>query len=201
MHLQFTLAPTASQKADYFRIRETCFRRDLQLEGFDGREDRWDGCSNLLIALDGSRCIGGVRISGRSAPSDTHMPSIPLETHSVPLPELLPDLALDGKSYCQPTRLAIDPRYRQPEVLNAMTRAMVTGSAALNYTLCVAVAGMGRSRLYRRIFHVCGYRYEIFEGVEVPAEPGFSDLPHVLSLGFLAGRSRAQEKTDVRRAA
>lgn len=189
MQLQFTLAPTDRQKNDYFRIRETCFRDDLQLAGFDGREDAWDRCSHLLVALDGNRCIGGVRISGSVAVKDEGQPTIPLEAHGAQVPQLLPELATGGGPYCQPTRLAIVRDYRQPRVLNAFTTAIATQSAALGFSHCIAVAGMARSRFYRRIFHACGYGYRIYDNLAVPAEPGFTDLPHILSVGFLAPAS------------
>ncbi|MEQ8514440.1 MAG: hypothetical protein RIC38_02435, partial [Chromatocurvus sp.] len=87
MQLQFTLMPTDRQKGAYFRIREACFRDDLQLTGFDGREDAWDRCSHILVALDGSRCIGGVRISGNVACADAGGNTIPLEAHGAQVPQ------------------------------------------------------------------------------------------------------------------
>lgn len=185
MTLRFTSSPTTQQKTDYYRIRERCYRESHGFEDFDGSETAWDRRSHLLIALDGERCIGGVRINGCSTSGEAPYPAIPLEDCGVELPELLPELRLGEEAYCEPTRLAITPRYRCPAVISSFTWAIVQQSRALAYTRCITVAGMTRSRLYRRMFNACGCSYQIYHHIDVPPEPGFSDLPHVLAVGFL----------------
>lgn len=196
MKLRFTRTPTTQQKTDYYRIREICYRDSLGMRTFDGSEDAWDRRSHLLIALDGELCIGGVRINGCPMPEKGPYPAIPLEDCGLVLPELLPELGLEKKAYCEPTRLAITPHYRRPEVISGFARAILQESRTLGYTRCISVSGITRSRLYRRMFHACGCRFQIYQHIDVPPEPGFNDLPHILSVGFL---DDADDATSSRR--
>ena len=46
------------------------------------------------------------------------------------------------------------------------------------------VADIKRARLYKRLFAVLGYHYDIVRGLRIPAEAGFDGLPHLLGVGF-----------------
>jgi hypothetical protein len=198
MTLTFQLNPEPCHRQAYFRIREESFRRDLNIAGFDGSEDAWDRKSDLLLAFDGDNCVGGLRLSGGTAMANGA--AIPLEEHWPTLTSTLTSVRLSPAGYCQPGRLALLPAYRQPEILRQFTLAMIDCAASLGYHHCVVVTGIQRSRLYRRLFRQCGHDYRIFPDIRVPAEPGFRDLPHLLSIGGLAATSSAI-RADYRQAA
>ena len=46
------------------------------------------------------------------------------------------------------------------------------------------VADIKRARLYKRLFAVLGYHYDIVRGLRIPAEAGFDGLPHLLGVGY-----------------
>ena len=43
---------------------------------------------------------------------------------------------------------------------------------------------MHNARLYKRLFSVLGYRYDIVRDLRIPAEAGFDGLPHLLGVGY-----------------
>jgi hypothetical protein len=181
MTLKYELTKDPTLLEQYYRIREMCFRRELGIEDFDGSEDARDRRSHILIARVGNRCIGGTRITGRH-PGSLH--PVPVEEEGLDLVAELPGLRLAESSFCQWGRLALDPAYRTPDVLRRYCNAMIDASRALGYTLSLVVTDINRARLYKRLFYVLGYRYDIVHDVRIPAEAGFDGLPHLLAVGY-----------------
>lgn len=179
--------------AQYYQIREECFRKQLGIQSFDGSEDAEDRAADILIARDGDRCIGGARVSGTSASCSVRLP---MESDDFVLHEIFPELAHQGRSYCQWTRLALLSEYRTTEVLRAQCLAMIEGAAELDYDYAFNVAGTVRARLYRRLHKTLGYGYEICDHVSIPAEEGFTDLEHLLSVAYLKPEVEGVESDD-----
>ena len=96
----------------------------------------------------------------------------------------LPGPRLAETSFCQWGRLALDPAYRTPEMLRRYCNAMIEASRELGYAYSVVVTDINRARLYKRLFSVLGYHYDIVHGLRIPAEAGFDGLPHLLGVGF-----------------
>lgn len=193
MTIRFEFTTDPRLLAQYYQIREACFRQQLGIESFDGSEDAEDRAGHILIARDGERCIGGARISG-TTPENPQ--TLPMESDGFMLEEIFPDLEQQGRSYCQWTRLALLPEYRTTDVLRAQCLALIEASAALNYSYAFNVAGTTRARLYRRLHKNLGYDYEICNHVSIPAEEGFTNLEHLLSVAFLNPQAAGAEYAD-----
>jgi hypothetical protein len=177
MSIQFEVSDDSRLLQAYYKIRESCFRRELELPSFDGGEDDFDRQGVIMIARDGSRCVGGVRLSaGLSTGHGT-----PLEHEGVALTSIFPQLE-EGARYCQLTRLALLPAYRTPESVRKLIGASVALAAEREFDYAFNVAGMNRARLYKRLLTVLGYEYRIFEQVVIEPEEGFGALPHLLSV-------------------
>lgn len=177
MSIQFEMSDDSTFLQTYYQIRESCFRQELGLPSFDGSEDDFDRQGMILIARDGSRCVGGVRLSAGSPAGG----GTPLEHEGVALTSIFPQLEEDGK-YCQLTRLALLPAYRTPQSVRNLMGASVSLAVELGFDYGFCVAGMNRARLYKRVLTVLGYEYRIFEQVSVAPEKGFAGLPHLLSV-------------------
>ena len=180
MTLKYELTREPALLEQYYRIREKCFRRELGIEDFDGSEDARDRRSDILIARVGNRCVGGTRITG---PHPESLHPLPLEEEGLDLGAALPELRLAQSSLCQWGRLALDPAYRTPEMLRRYCNAMIEASRALGYAYSVVVTDINRARLYKRLFSVLGYHYDIVHGLRIPEETGFDGLPHLLGVG------------------
>lgn len=182
MSISFEFTEDPRLLAQYYRIRETCFRQDLGLAEFDGSEDADDIEGQIVIARYGDRCVGGARING-TGPG--HSRRLPLESDDFVMGEMLPKLTLHDRAYCQWTRLCLAPDYRTGEILRGLVEAVILLSAALGYRYAFNVACRSRARLYKRLHAVLGYRYEICEQVPVPVENEFRHLEHLLSITHL----------------
>jgi hypothetical protein len=182
MSLRYEISTDTWLLQQYYRMREAYFRTELGLADFRGEQDALDLRSDLLIARDGNRCAGGTRITGRS-PRRPH--PVPIEELGFDLAEAVPEIGLSEAAYCQWSRAAIDPDYRTTDMIRDYFCALIETSRSLGYEYSFVVADRNRTRLYRRLCTLAGYRYEVLHDVPVPAEPGFDGLPHLLSVGYL----------------
>nr|WP_067297930.1 hypothetical protein [Marinobacterium profundum] len=182
MSIRFEFTKDPNLLAQYYQIREACFRQQLGINSFDGSEDLDDRAGHILIARDGNRCVGGARISGTTPLNPVRLP---MECDNFVLKEHFPELAQQDISYCQWTRLALLPECRTTEILRAQCLALIEGSAELNYSFAFNVAGAIRARLYRRLHTNLGYDYEICNHISIPAEDGFNNLEHLLSVAAI----------------
>jgi len=182
MSLRYEISSDTWLLQQYYRMREAYFREELGLADFRGDQEVLDLRSDLLIARDGNRCAGGTRITGRS-PRDPQ--PVPIEELGFDLGAAVPEIRLAETAYCQWSRAAIDPTYRTTEMIRDYFSALIETSRALGYEYSFVVADRNRTRLYRRLCSLAGYRYEILHEARVPPEPGFDGLPHLLSVGYL----------------
>jgi hypothetical protein len=186
--LRIIAHPSAQQRAAYLDLRMRCYQHDLGLDRQAGALDRWDedAHSHTLLALRGEEVIGGVRLSGvPNGAVNNKAGHTPAEQLGLDLHDALPQLALHRHAYCQSSRLAVAPAHRDAATLQAFCEAVISHSAQLGYRYVYSIAGMARSRLYRKVFRNLGLDYTIYTSVSVPPEPGFADLPHFLSVGCL----------------
>ena len=181
MPIRFQLTRDPKHLAQYYKIRQFCFRNDLSLLSFDGSEDAYDRDGWIMVGLKDDQCVAGARISG----SDGNMP-LPLEHEGLDLHVLFPQLQQQTQ-YCQWTRLAIMPNHRTPEMLRDTCQAIIELAAQQGYRYAFNVAGRNRARLYKRLHSNLGYDYRIMDQISVPEEPGFQGLPHLLSVTDLSG--------------
>lgn len=177
MPIHFQLANEPAKRAQYFAIREFCFRNDLGLYSFDGSEDRYDREGEILLIMEGDHCIGGARLSG----SRDRLP-LPLEHEGLNLKQLFPEFTNNSTPYCQWSRLAIHPSKRTPELVVETAKSMASISTAKGYQYSFYVSGRPQARLYKRLYNNLGYDFRIMEQVSVPEESGFQGLPHLLSV-------------------
>lgn len=184
MSVQFELSRNPDWLAEYYRIREYCFRQDLGLISFDGSEDEFDRTGLILIARDGDHVVGGARISGKAGPRGL---PLPMEREGMALDPWFPQLRRQELTYCQWTRMALLPGYRTVDILREACRAMIEVARREGYAYAFNIAGMNRARLYKRLHSNLGVEYRILEQVPVPVERGFHGLPHLLSVTALEG--------------
>lgn len=192
-NIHFELTKNPDHLSSYYKIRETCFRKDLLLSNFNGSEDKYDKEGHILIARVGNHCIGGARINGNSPKTSTRLP---IENDNFIVKDLFPDLALEDHSYCQWTRLALLPEYRTMDAVKALCLSLTRVSTDLGFKYAFNVTGSARARLYRRLAASGGMRYKICNHIKIPAEPGFNDLEHLLSIAILQENSLQISKSN-----
>lgn len=186
--ITFEFSKCDSMLEQYYSLREECFRKELDLDAFDGGEDIYDQNGKILIVRDGETCVGGVRITGCSLFGQSLMP---LEHKGLNVSQMLPQLQLPLAPYCQMERLVLRPEYRGIDMLRSICRALIKGCASLGYHYAFNVTGIKRARLYKRVHSNLGYNYKIFDRIKLPVEQGFAHLEHLLSIAFIPEKERA----------
>ncbi len=182
MTIVFEISDNARMLDQYYAIREHCFRKELGIAFFDGSEEHYDRSGHILIAKEGGRCVGGIRICGKRP---WEMASIPIEDEGINLSELFTELNLSNHPYCQWSRLALAPEYRGMNVVKDFCRELIRACLSLGYQFAFNVSDRNRARLYQRLHQSLGYDYQIYKEKPVVAEAEFSDLEHLVSVAFL----------------
>lgn len=177
MAVRFELSSDPALLSQYYRIRERCFRRELVLPEFDGSAECYDVPGQILIIREGDRCLGGARFNGYDDPQ-----GLPLESDGFDLLHSCQDLMQPHERICQWSRLAIAPEYRQRIDGLAFCRTLVTVGRDLGYHYAFYVTGHTRARLFRQLYVKLGFSFDVLNHVELPVEPGFENLPHLLTM-------------------
>ncbi|WP_293264243.1 hypothetical protein [Neptunomonas sp.] len=168
--------------AQYYRIRESCFRAELGLSLFDGSEDHHDVPGQILIIREGDVCLGGVRVSGYT-PGDYGQ--LPVESSEFLLRNECSDFLLAADSYCQWSRLAIKPEFRNRVDVLHLCEKLIEVALSQGYLYSFYVTGSARTRLFQKLHLKLGCKYEVLHDVLLPVEEGFESLPHLLSVARL----------------
>lgn len=182
MSVSFELSREPRMLQQYYRIREQCFRSELGVAGFDGGEDCYDGLSDVLVIRDGDRCIGGVRMLD---PSKLPGHRLPFEAGDVDIRRYLSIEQEPLSQYCQWSRLAIDPKYRNKVDLLQFCNALTESAKNKGFLYSLYISEGIRTRLFMKLHKKLGFDYHILEDVEVPVENGFDQFKHLLSVARL----------------
>ncbi|SIS47548.1 hypothetical protein [Neptunomonas antarctica] len=168
--------------SQYYKIREDCFRSDLCLSDFNGSKDEYDMLGQILIIREGDLCLGGARLNGRKQGDTVRLP---MESETFELRDVCSDILLDNNSYCQWSRLAIDPKFRKRVNFSLLCEKMLAEAIKLGYLYSFNVTGSVRTRFFQKIHRSLGFSYHTLSHVDIHAEDGFEDLPHLLGVARL----------------
>lgn len=177
MNVVFEITTDPQLLNQYYKLRETSFKKILRLPDFCGQEEELDRQSDILIARVGTQCLGGVRICGVDE-SDL----LPLESHRHDLPSQLPDLNLDQYGYCQWMRLTMcsDTLYPNEKLHQQFFLALTKFSVSLGYRYGFCLSSKVHQRFYKKFFSQYDCNYWSCEGINVASESKFNDLEHLL---------------------
>jgi predicted GNAT family N-acyltransferase len=168
MAIVFELTQDPNLLAQYYALREKCFRVELDLPDFDGSEDLQDKRGHILIAHENGVCVAGARIS-----SSWVLPGDVLDE----------DLAADKS--CMWERLVINPEYRSLQLSRDFCAALVDMSRALGYRHALILSSLRNARHYRRCHAAMEVEFEIRKAVPDCAKGKFAGLEHYLSVSHL----------------
>lgn len=168
--------------AQYYKIREACFRTELGLSLFDGGEDQHDVPGQILIIREGDRCLGGVRVSGCSSGDSGWLP---VESEEFQLRDVCSHFMLESDGYCQWSRLAIRPECRNKVDVLHLCERLVETALDQGYLYSFYITGSARTRLFQKLHSKLGCQYEVLHDTSLPVEEGFESLPHLLSVARL----------------
>lgn len=173
MSLEFRVTRESQALEQYYQLREKCFRSELGLADFDGSENERDRCSDILVALQDGRCVGGVRIASHTS-----------------LNSQIDLLGLNHETCCMWERFAIDPTMRTVSLFREFSMHLIDASRELGYLNAMILSSLANARFYRRCHTALGVKFHIHRHVPHCAQGMFSGLEHYLSVAHLE-RSQA----------
>ncbi len=170
MSVAFELSRDPYFLAQYYELRERCFRKELGIPHFDGSEDDRDRQGAILLALEGDRCLGGVRIA-TSLDMDGDIGDL--------------DLAPDG--CCMWERLVIDPsiRDRTLQLRRDFCRRLIGASRRCGYQHALVLSSLRNARFYRQCHSAMGIDFRIHRQLNNCARGAFASIEHCLSVAHL----------------
>lgn len=170
MSVEFELSQNEKHLAEYYSLREQCFREELGLSDFDGSEDDDDRQGHILLAIEDGRCIGGVRIS----------PSVTLQSQ-------VQQLALGADSCCMWERFAFSQGCRSRQTIRDFFANLIQATMDVGYNSAMVLSSLRNARFYRQFSTPLGVDYEIHRHVPHCAKGKFAGLEHYLSVVNLSG--------------
>ncbi|MCP5129843.1 MAG: hypothetical protein H6985_09700 [Pseudomonadales bacterium] len=173
MSIRFELCSDSNLLAQYYELREQCFRRELGLPDFDGGEDERDRTGHILIARRGDRCVGGARIAS-----------------GAPVSEQLNELDLVEDACCMWERFVIDPEVRTVQLVRDFCAKLIDASRGLDYEFALVLSSLCNARFYRQCHSALGVGFKIHRSTPDMARGAFEGLEHYLSVAHLATSNR-----------
>lgn len=184
MAIEFRVCQEESLLAEYYDLRERCFRDELGLAGFDGSEEERDRQGTILVAVANGRCVAGVRIS----------PTVTLLSQ-------VQQLGLSNESCCMWERFVFDPAARTISLIREFVAFIIETSRHRGFEHAMILSSHKNARFYRRCHTALGVGYKIHRPVPHCAEGKFAGLEHYLSVSYLSGGVTRPLSADARTAA
>ena len=169
--IEFKISSDFRLLAQYYALRERCFRQELGLAGFDGSEDEQDRQGLILLALKDGQCVGGVRISSH-----------------ITLTSQLDLLDLDQSACCMWERFVIDPQVRTVYLIREFIAHLIQASLDHGFSNAMILSSLTNARFYRRCHAALGVEFQIHRAVPHCAQGPFAGLEHYLSVASLEQR-------------
>jgi hypothetical protein len=168
MQVIYELSSEPKYLNQYYELREKCYRVDLKLAAFNGAEEQRDRTGQILIARQGEKCIGGVRISNASA-----------------LLDVFPELQLPSENSCVWERLCLDPTIRSTALAKDFCAELIEYSRVIGFEHAVLLSSLRNARFYRLCHSALGVEFTIARKLHAAEPEQFGGLEHYLSYSRL----------------
>ena len=168
MSIEFKLTRDPRLLEQYYALREQCFREELGLPDFDGSEEHDDRQGQILLAVQGGRCIGGARIS----------PTVSLKSQ-------IQQLELTQGACCMWERFVFDPAVRTVQMIRDFCAHLIQFSRETGYHHAMVLSSLRNARFYRQCHSALGVGFKIHRHVPHSAKGAFAGLEHYMSVAHL----------------
>lgn len=179
MSIEFKLTRDPQLLAQYYALREQCFREELGIPDFDGSEEAGDRKGRILLAIQDGRCVGGARIS----------PTVTLQSQ-------IQQLELTQGACCMWERFVIDPAVRTLQMIRDYIAHLIEASRDAGYYHAMVLSSLRNARFYRQCHTALGVGYRIHRHVPHCAEGSFAGLEHYLSVSHLQNAQPVRVAAD-----
>lgn len=163
----------------YFLMREAMFVSVWGLKQFSGDQDHFDDVSHVMVARRGLQVLAG----GRLTISTSAKPQLmPMEGGDMRLKDMFSDLALEGRTFCEFSRLAILPEFRAGPLFPELAQRFIRRAVAEGVDYAFNMAPVPLARSYRQSMMSFGLNWEIRPDLQVPDREEFEGIKMVLSV-------------------
>ena len=167
----------------YYKLRETVYRKSFSLKDFDGGEDFYDKISHILIARRGNLCLGGCRLTIREG-DETWL--LPTEVDEYIFRDLFPDFGLDRVKHGEISRFVVMEDSGDDDIYYGLCKAMYDIVTASNIHYLFVSSTYSMARNWRFIANNFGVRTtKIVDGIHPPDKVLGEDIKWYLTLSDL----------------
>ncbi len=169
----------------YYRLRETMYRKIFHTDEFNGQEDVHDKIGHVLIARRGKLCLGGCRLTIREA---DEMWDMPMETNGFVLRNVFPELPLNSFKHGEISRFAImEDTGSDENIFYGLCKVMYDKviNEQIHYLFAKSTLTLARNwRLIANSFDV--KTTKIRNDIEVPENPIHPDVKWYITVSQLS---------------
>lgn len=179
--ITYTFTQNRDLIESYSLLRKRIYMQEFNLDDFSDHEDGLDGkpYTYFIIIRDGETVIGGARLIVRRKHSHV---LLPLETPTMRMQDMLPDILLKGKAYGEIDRTVLEPSYRQGAIAQENMRQIALASKELGMDYMFSIGPAVQIRNNRRHCAHWGIDFHILNTVKVPDQPCYRGRQMYLSL-------------------
>ena len=165
--LTMAFSTDESELEQYYQIRKQAYREVLHLSQYSGGQEPEDLESMILIVKAGTTVIGGARLT-ISTPQNHK--KLPIEGEGFDINSVYPEIDLTKINYCEMSRLALLPEFRDGHVMKEISNTMLNYCLLQNIQLGFAGNTPLHARRFERIFNHLGYGFIVREDVNIQKE-------------------------------
>ncbi|MFN7922342.1 MAG: hypothetical protein U0Q16_19725 [Bryobacteraceae bacterium] len=171
--LPFTITVTKDPALlrEYFELRDQAYRlHNENLPAGFGGEEPVDHMSDIVVALDEGRVVGGARLT-ITRPETAR--TLPMEHDGFVLAEMVPDLDLRWRAHGEISRFAVDRRYAEgSQVARQISDKLCDVAAERATDIVFAICPRGQVRLNQRNARECGVEFRHYQRIRMRNEAG-----------------------------
>ncbi len=169
----------------YFAIREETYKTSVGANFYAG-EDEYDGKSHIVLALAGDNCIGGIRIT---VSSPENRMALPTEKDGFQFKTIYDKIEFEDLTYCEATRLAILPDFRNSNVLPMLFEAATKYAIdVLGVEMVFGRAANLQTRIFQTHYRNMGYNLVIRRDIKPPSKGMDAAVVQIFGIDFTPER-------------
>lgn len=171
--IDFLFSKDTALLQEYFKVRDAVYLEHFNLPTADIIHDEYDeqDYTEFLIVRDKKTVVGGARLIFHQPGSGTLMP---FEADDFKLVNVLPQLDLRDKIYCEVDRTVLYREYRNGDLGREIVRQSAYRSKARGADYLFTVNPPVQARNNKRHCSALGIDFNIREDIDIPDRPAFN---------------------------
>jgi len=184
-NIRITTEYDSKHLEQYFNIREETYKTAIGANFYAGVDEN-DSKSHMVLAIAGDNCIGGIRITVSSPVKPMFLPT---ECENFQFSKVYDKLDFSSLTYCEATRLALLPEFRDGNVLHLLfEEATKYAIETLGVQVVFGRAGSIQTRTFQTHYRNMGYDLIIRKDIKPPSTGMDAPLVQIFGIDFTPDR-------------